>query len=192
MMKASTTYTLILVVFFIGAWLWKSSSVTPKKDEIVLDGIHISRKPCISAMNELLGKGVDSSRLCDCLIPGIYEIVKEDSVQLEKFKETGAFNTGEDFNERFAPLMENCIRGAFIDSNAVFQITGDYATVFKKKLKLQLDSMSDTNQYNTELLADCIIDKLNGNITLAEYLAPDYLENKKIADAIFLCAAKSK
>ena len=88
-MKSGTNYTLLLIISFILLWAWKNLSSKEKPDEIVIDGIHTPRKPCISVVNELFGAGIDSSKVCDCLIPKFYELVKDDTLQLAKFKEVG-------------------------------------------------------------------------------------------------------
>jgi hypothetical protein len=60
-----------------------------KKKEIIVAGHHVDKGPCMYAMNELFGRGIDSSKVCDCLIPGFYQLIKNDSSKIKKFEEMG-------------------------------------------------------------------------------------------------------
>lgn len=191
-MKAGTNSTLALLAFFILVWVCKNLSVTKKPDEIVIDGIHTPRKPCISVMNELYGAGIDSSKVCDCLIPKFYELVKDDSLQLAKFKEVGLHGLEGEKHQKAIPLFENSLRENLLDSSYKLHLTGLYLTGFKRKLRQELDSLDIPNHYNKDSLADCIIDKMNNNITLAEYLTPDYSEVERIMTLFTQCISQSK
>src|SRR5205085_2345161 len=86
------TKTLILI---IGAGMLlnflKEKLFNKEKSEIIIAGHHVNKEPCLRAMNELFGRGIDSSRMCDCLIPKFYDLVKDDHSKVEKFQEIGFF-----------------------------------------------------------------------------------------------------
>lgn len=191
-MKSGTTYTLLLVIFFILIWLWKNLSPGEKPDEIVIDGIHTPRKPCISAVNELFGAGIDSSKVCDCLIPEFYELVKDDSFQLAKFKEVGIHVLEGEKNQKTIPIFDHCLSENVLDSSQNLHLTGVYLTGFKSKLAEGLNLLNMPGNYNKDSLSNCIIDKMNNHITLAEYLAPDYSKVEKIRAVFTQCFTQSK
>ena len=60
-------------------------------NEIVVVGHHVDKQPCFSGMNELFGKGLDSSKMCDCLLPKFYTLIKNDPAKVQKFEEIGFF-----------------------------------------------------------------------------------------------------
>lgn len=191
-MKAGTNYTLLIVIFFILVWVWKNISPKEKLDEIVIDGIHTPRKPCISVMNELYGAGIDSSKVCDCLIPKFYELVKDDTLQLAKFKEVGIHELEGEKNQKVIPIFENCLRDNLLDSSFKLHLTGVFLTGFKTKLLQGLISQNIPNNYNKDVLSNCIIDKMNNNVTLGEYLAADYSKVEKIMTLLNQCINQSK
>jgi hypothetical protein len=112
-------FNYFLLCAFIGLWLCKR--LQPKKDELILGGVAISRTPCVSVVNDLFGKGVDSSKACDCLLPGYYELVKNDPVELAKFNQTGIHLLSGASNDRLNHLFSTCIGGHIIDSTYTMQ-----------------------------------------------------------------------
>jgi hypothetical protein len=191
-MKAGTGYTLILIIFFILLGLWKNLSKKEKPDEIVIDGIHIPRKPCINVINELYGAGIDSSKFCDCLIPKFYELIKDDSIKLAKFKDAGIHSLEGEENKKSTILFENCLKAAMLDSNYKLHLTGVYLKGFKEKLKDHIILLSINDNYEIESLSNCISDKMKDNVTLGEYLSEDYSKNEKFMTLFKQCLDQSK
>jgi hypothetical protein len=102
--------------------LVKQRFFTVPKNELIVAGHHVPRQPCIGAMNILFGKAVDSSRMCDCIIPRMYELIKNDSVKMQKYEEIG-FLLPEGLKQDSATsIFSNCILEAIIDTTAKLDI----------------------------------------------------------------------
>ena len=78
------------------------------------------------------------------------------------------------------------------DSNYKLRLAGVYLTGFKSKLLQGFNSHDISDDYNKDSLSNCIIDKMNNNITLAECLAPDYSKVEKIMTVFNQCITQSK
>jgi hypothetical protein len=191
-MKANNKYLILLALFFAGAWFWKQSSLKNPQDEFILDGIHTPKKPCINVLNEMFGKGIDSVKVCDCLIPEFYHFIKNDSDKVIKFREVGLFALDDSSNERFIPLFENCLRSSLLDSNYVLSLSGEYLAGYKNKIRQSLASKKEFKNYDADILANCIMDRMNNHITMGEYLAYDYLEVEKLKQAMLQCMEEAK
>jgi len=191
-MKSGTKYTLLLVLFFLLVWAWKSLSFKEKPDEIVIDGIHTPIKPCLSVMNDIFGAGVDSNKACDCVIREFYEFVKYDSLELAKFKEIGFHELEGEKSKGVGLILEKCFRANMLDSNYRLHLTGMYLEGFRKKLHTWLDSQSLQIDYSKDSLVNCITDKVYGNLTVGEFIAPDYSKVDKFMTLFKQCIGQSK
>lgn len=188
-MKASNVFYIFLVFVAIAVWTCVYFG-SKKNDEIVVDSIHISKKPCLSAMNDLFSKGVDSSEICDCLIPNFYSLIKHDSLLVEKFKQqSGFFKIDGPLNDSAMTLFAHCITQNILDTSYRFTLTPELKLGFKKKLVAGFMQMGF--QDNVEILSDCITERLSGNITIKEYFSKDYYEIPKIKAIILECMASS-
>ena len=78
-------------ILFLFAFVWIGKNYFSKKEEIIVGNVHIDKRSCVSAMNTIFGNSVDSSKLCDCLIPSFYNIIKSDPQLVEKFKTSAGF-----------------------------------------------------------------------------------------------------
>jgi len=183
--KASNRFYIFLALTAIAVWTCVHFG-SKKKDEIIVDNIHISRKPCLSAMNEFFSTGADSSKICDCLIPDFYSLIKYDSLLVEKFKQEGGFFRIEgSLNDSAMTLFANCITQNILDTNYLLTLTPDLKLAFKKKLT---DGFLHIGfEGNVEALSDCITERLSGNIRIKEYFANDYNEVPKINAIITDC-----
>ncbi len=82
-MSNSTKFNLLIALSFIG--FWTCNYFKPKKviDEIVVDNIHIPRKPCINVVNEMFGTDVNPKT------NKIFVGVNCPNEEIEKFKSQG-------------------------------------------------------------------------------------------------------
>jgi hypothetical protein len=53
---------------------------------IVVAGHRVDKQPCLTGMNELFGRGIDASKMCDCLIPKFYPLIKDDPAKVKSLK----------------------------------------------------------------------------------------------------------
>ena len=191
-MNNGAKFNLFIALLFIG--VWTCNYFKPKKpvDEIVINNIHIPRKPCINIINELLGKGVDSLKVCDCLIPKFYELIKHDSALVEKFKQSdGFFKLDGSMQDSAILLLANCVRPNIIDTNFKFHLTPENSLAFKEKLKKGFALRDEFKNIDAETFSNCIVERLNGNITIGEYFSDDYLEVPKIKKIMTECFGQS-
>ena len=188
-----TKFNLLAALSFIG--IWTCNYFKPKKvvDELVINNIHIPRKPCINTLNELLGKGVDSSKVCDCLIPKFYQLIEKDSVLVEEFKQSGGFfKLKGAMQDSLILLFASCVRPNIIDTNFKFRLTPENSLALKDKLKKACQLRTELKNFDAESLSSCFIEKLNGNITIGEYFSEDYFEVPKIKKIAAECIRQSE
>jgi hypothetical protein len=191
-MSKNPKINLLILLSFIGIWTCNYFKPKKKVDEIVVDNIHIPRATCINVVNELFGKGVDSSKICDCLIPEFYKLIKKDSELVERFKQSVGFFTLEGSLQDSAILLfANCVRPNIIDTNFKFQLTPEYSLLFKDKLKKGLALRSEFKNIDAETFSNCIVERLNGNITIGEYFSEDYFVIPKLRNIMKECIGQS-
>lgn len=192
-MSNNTKINWLLLLTFIGVWTCMQLRPKDKKDEIIIDSIHVPKNPCISAINDLLGKGVDSSKACDCLLPRFYNLIKKDSSLVIKFREyRSLFKLEGVLKDSFNLLFAKCVKENILDSNYVVKLTPEYQLAFKEKLKRGFQFQNGLDKINTDILSDCIVEKLNDNITIGEYFSDDYFEVPKIKKIMLDCIDQSK
>jgi len=189
----STGMKLNLALLFLAGFIWVGKNYfAPKKEEIVVANIRIDKKPCISAMNSIFGNSVDSSNLCDCLIPEFYNIIKGDSQLIEKFKSSGGFFKLEGaLNDSAQNMFAGCVKKNLLDPNHIFYFAPETKLIFKEKFKKAFAAQPWAKEIDIDLASDCIVEKLNGNITITEYLADDYDTIPKIKKIMEECLGRS-
>lgn len=159
-----------MALFLVAAWLCNKIHPSPKRDEVVLGGTPISRKPCLSVVSDLFGKAVDSNKACDCLLPGYYELVKNDSEELSKFDYLGIHMLPGARNEQVNVLFARCIGEHIIDSTYKMHLTVPYAIRFRQLLADRIHTDTLYNGLNEDSVTQCLVDRFNDHITVAEYL----------------------
>ncbi len=185
-------FNFFIALSFVG--IWTCNYFKPKEvvDEIVVDNIHIPKKPCINVINEMFGKGVDSSKACDCLVPEFYDIIKGDTALVEKFKQSGGiFTLDGSMQDSAILLFENCVKPNIIDTNFKFHLTPEFSLAFKDKLKTGIALRKEFNNIDAEIFSNCIVERLNGNITIGEYFSEDYFEVPKLKNIMTECYKQS-
>lgn len=159
------------------------------KNEIVVAGHHVDKQPWLFAMNELFGRSVDSSKLCNCLIPHFYELIKNDPSSMKKFEEMGFFKLEGALNDSAQSLLANCVRQNIIDTS--FRIDMEkFKGPFLKRLKDSLEHCPEFRTFNQDSLANCFFQSLKGNITIKEFFSEDYLKIQKLKVAMTNCLVK--
>lgn len=191
-MKDSTKYTIFIVLGFIG--LWTCWQLNPdRKDELEIDGIAVSKKPCYYAIRELYGGAIDSVKACDCMIPGFYNVIKEDSALVQLFIEyRTTFIVEGPLGIPAQEAINNCIRSNIIDTTIKMNLPPESQLKFKVKLAEQLKTWPDADKIDLQMTSNCVVDKLVNDLTIAEYFSEDYSKEPKIRSMIFNCIERSQ
>jgi hypothetical protein len=131
-------------------------------------------------MNDMYGKGIDSLKICDCLVPAFYEVIKNDSTHLRKFKDVGMHLLEDTLAEKFQVIYNNCVLKNIIDTTYRLRLTG----VNKGKyLKLFQDSLMEKRiqlPISLEAVSRCFIEKLDSSLTIRESIIMDSIVEYKI------------
>lgn len=173
--------------FFMVIGIIKECFFDKKADEIIVDGHHISKGPCIYAMNELFGKGIDSVKMCNCLIPEFYEMIKQDSSKIKKFEELGFFPLEGAANDSLINLFADCARKNILDSTYKVH-TGQFAqNAIISKYKNKFELIPEFKGLASDSLFKCVMNELDEKLTIKEFFAKDSTGQKKIEDAILKC-----
>ncbi len=159
-----------MALFLAGAWLCNKIHPTPKRDEIILGGMPISRTPCLSFVDELFGKGVDSNKACDCLLPAYYRLVKDDPEELTKFDYTGIHMLPGHRNDQVNQILSECIGNNIVDSTYIIHLPEAYANRLRQQLADRLRSDTTYKSYNPDSLASCVVSRLNDRLTVPDYI----------------------
>jgi len=190
-MNNRTKFDIFLVLSFIALGTCNYFKPKEKKEEVIVDNIHINKQPCISAINELLGKGVDSAKMCDCLIPRFYALIKNDSSLVEKFKSAWFFKLEGSWQDNLEQVFVACVKANIVDSSYKFNLISDNRIAFKNKLKAGFKQKKEFEKIDPERLSDCITDKIAGNITIGEFYSNDYFELPRFKKIIIDCLRQS-
>lgn len=162
------------------------------EDEINVDGHYVSIKPCISGMHQLFEQAVDSSKICDCLIPKFYQLIKHDPTKMQKFKELGFFTLEGSLNDSATLLLQNCIIQNLLDTNYKIRLHKFNREEILKKFQNQIDLMPELKNIYSDSFIGCVFDNLDGKITIKEYFAEDYMKVDIIRNTIIKCATQKK
>jgi len=181
-----------LLFLFVAIFTCKQLQPKEKVDELVIDGIHMRRQPCKEAMDEMFGRGVDTSKVCDCLFSNFYSFVKNDSALLQRFLvEQMVFTPEGHWREDYLLLYAACIRSNIVDSNYVLHLKPDMKAKFTGKFSKDFKAQGIPHGYNPDSLAACLVDKLDGGITIGEYFADDYSKLPRMQEMLLKCLADS-
>ncbi|RYE57356.1 MAG: hypothetical protein EOP48_05970 [Sphingobacteriales bacterium] len=166
--------------------LLKDKFYKKQSNEIVIAGHHVDKQPCVSGMNELFSTGVDSTKMCDCLLPKFYQLIKDDPKKIKKFEEVGFFTLQGNAKDSATQLFRDCVVEHIIDTSYKLDMK-KFKEPFLLKLKDTLSNMSGLNNVNIDSLCNCVMHRLDGNITIKEYFAEDYLTVEKIKNVLTDC-----
>jgi hypothetical protein len=157
----------------------KDKFYNKSSNEIVIEDHRIDKQPCVSGINELFGSGVDPTKMCDCLLPKFYQLIKDDPVKVEKFKEVGFFTLQGNAQESAIQIFRDCVVDNIVDTAHKLDLE-KFREPFLQKLKDTLSTIAEMNQVNIDSLSNCIMQGFTGNITIKEYFAEDYLQLEKL------------
>jgi hypothetical protein len=187
--------TMKLIILLVGLGillnLLKNTFFKTKKQEIIVAGHHVDKGPCMYAMNELYGRGIDSSKLCDCLIPRFYELIKNDPSKTKKFEEMGLFQLDGPLNNGVIVFFGECASKNIADSSFKLNLE-KFKEPFLKKLKDSLSTYKQFRNYDFDSLAKCYFENLNGKVTIAEYFSEDYMKVDVIRNTIINCVTQNQ
>lgn len=160
MSSNNTKFLYGLVIFLAAAWLCNKINPAEKRNEAMLGGTAISRPPCLGVVNDLFGKAVDSNKVCDCLLPAYYELVKNDPEELTKFDYIGIHPLPGTRNEQINQLFTECIGKHIVDSTYTIHFTERFTSRFRELLVSILltffgTSVSDRCFRTSEALNEC-------------------------------------
>ena len=192
MFKDFRQFSIVMAFFLIGGMICGKLHPKDKRDEITIGGMPVSRTPCLNVVNELFGRGVDSNKACDCLLPGYYELVKDDPEELTKFDHVGIHVLPGAKNELVNQLIAECIGDHIVDSTYRMHLTGELAMAFRKQLAGRIRADSHYNQYNPDTLALCLVDSLNDHLTIKDYIGLSTWSDAAAKKLISPCLAHRK
>jgi hypothetical protein len=165
-----------LLVFFIFRLIHRE----PNKDVIMVNGVAISRKSCLSEINVLFEGRVDSNKACDCMLPGYYEMFKNNPAELRRLNEGDISALSARTKDSLHNLFTHCVGPYVLDTTFKMHLSGSDLASFKAHLAGKLRSKSKFNGINADSMASSIADRLNGNITILEYIGAAELDDSTV------------
>src|SRR5215203_435149 len=182
-MKQLTIF--ISMCFYLSACFQRQN----QGDKIVLDnGVEIPIKGCVEANTKILGNSVDPVAFCKCLIPKLYDDVKNDPKKLKLLKEGNWFDLPKDKQELVVEYFQDCMNEtATDDSTARFTITPRMADGMKKKMLQELRGSEIEQTNDVDKYSDCIINSLQTDFTVKEVMQDDFNETEKYKQVVARC-----
>jgi hypothetical protein len=165
-----------LFVFFI----FRLFPREPNKDVIMVNGVAISRTPCLSEINALFEGRVDSNKACDCMLPAYYEMFKNDPAELTRLNQGDMNGLSAATKDSLYSLFTHCVGPYVLDNTFKMHLSASSLARFKAHLAGKLRSKSKFNGIDADSLASSITDRLNGNITILEYIGAAELDDSTI------------
>src|ERR1700761_3611556 len=152
----------------------------PKKDVIMVDGVAISRTPCLSEINALFEGRVDSNKACDCMLPAYYEMFRNNPAELTRLNQGNMTGLSAATKDSLYSLFTHCVSPYVLDTTFKMHLGGSSLASFKSHLAGKLRAKSTFNGIDVDSLAASIIDRLNGNITILQYIGATDLDDSTI------------
>jgi hypothetical protein len=152
----------------------------PKKDVIMVDGVAISRTSCLNEINTLFEGRVDSNKACDCMLPVYYEMFKNNPAELTRLNQGDMSALSAATKDSLYSLFTHCVGPYVLDTTFKMHLTGSNLASFKTKLAGKLRSKSKFNGIDADSLASSIVDRLNGHITILEYIGAAELDDSTL------------
>lgn len=178
-MRKSDKLLVILLGIIILFSLLRKMFLGEPRQEIIIAGMHIDKQPCLSAMNELFSKGVDSTKMCDCLLPKFYELIKNDPEKVKHFEEVDFFTVQDAANDTVIQTFGRCVTENIVDTSYKLNLA-KFREPFLKKMKDTLSTIDGLSKPAIDSISNCLIQHFDGNITIKEYFADDYLKVGKL------------
>ena len=140
----------------------------------------ISRASCLSDINAIFEGRVDSNKACDCLLPAYAEIFKNDSEELTRYSQGAVDSLSASVKDTLYTLFTHCVTPYVLDSTFKMHLTGSSLARIKSRLAAKLRSNPKFDGTNTDSLASILADRLNGNITILQFLGVRELDDSSM------------
>ena len=181
-----TKSLVVLLIALSGMWVCKRLQ-HQHNNEMVFGDVAVSKSSCAYGINSLVPGAVDSIKVCECLLPAFYTLVKDKPALMDQFRENKSFFTLPDSLQHiYEQQMATCIRENILDSNAVIVFSPGNAAKFKHIIKQGLESRKEFANLNTEAVSNCMVEKLNGHISVLEYFSMQIEGGSPTMDSIVL------
>lgn len=182
----------ILIAIGIGILinLVKEKLLGTHKNEIIIAGHHVNKAPCLGAVNELFGTAVDSVKVCDCALPKYYEIIKNDPEKVKKFEEVGFLDLEGGAKDNSMNLLKDCIVANILDTTYKMNL-GKYRQVLVKQFNDSIMKSPYFNMINADTFCNCIIRRLDRNVTIKEYFSKSYYDTDSLNEIVNGCIKQS-
>jgi len=189
----NTKRNLVFVAAALFIWLCKYYTDTKNgtTNNITIDGIVISKTPAIEVINDICGNAVDADKTSDCLLPAYYELIKDDTAEVRRFKEIGFHVLSGDKQDSSLYVFRNCILENIIDTNGKINFTAEMKAKMMTMIKQKMATMNLLANQEIESLCNCMVDSLN-NLTVRDYFSDDYLKNERIQVLFNRCKQQAK
>ena len=180
----------LLVGFGILCTYLKEKVFGTQKHEIKIAGHRINSKPCMGALNDLFGQAVDSIKVCDCFIPKYYEVIKNESETVEALY-AGIIDLEGEKKDSLGKLFKECIISNILDTNYSPDLNR-FRNVFLKQFNDSLKAKPDlTYKVNADSFCNCIIQNLNGRVTIKQFYSNSYYDTDSVQTVINSCMKQS-
>ncbi len=152
----------------------KAAFVLVDKDiEIPIDG-------CVAGQEKIMGSSVNAEGFCRCLIPKMYEVVKNDPVKLALLKRGQIDAVAKNELESITGFYETCIgENATTDSTSRMNITMKMAAQIKEGMMLNLRETDLAKTNDLDKYCDCIIDGMRIEFSAREIMDENFYESEK-------------
>jgi hypothetical protein len=111
---------------------------------------------------------------------------------VEAFKKAGGFFVPDgSLHDSSILVFVSCVRRNILDSNYQLHFTGEIESAFKEKLKNSFKLREISGNTDRDILSNCIVKRLNGNITISEYFSDDYFKIPRVRKMIEECVKES-
>jgi hypothetical protein len=180
----------LLVGFVILCTLIKEKVFGKHKNEIKIAGHRVNSKPCIGALNDLFGQGVDSIKACECFIPQYFDVIKNDAETVEKLYE-GIIDLEGEKKDSLGKLLKDCVTTNILDTNYKPDLER-FRTVFIKQFNDSLEANPDLiDKVSADSFCNCVIQHLNGRITIKQFYSNSYYDTDSTQEVINNCMRQS-
>lgn len=146
----------------------------------MVNGVAISRMPCLSDIDTLFEGRVDSDKVCDCMLPAYYEMFKSNPDEFTRLNQGDMNGLSPETKDSLYTLFTNCVAPYVLDTTFRMHLSEGSLANFKAHLAQKLRSKSKVNGINADSLASCITNRLNGKITILQFIGAAELDDSAI------------
>ena len=169
--------------------LAKEKFLGTHKNEIIIAGHHVNKAPCLGAVNELLGNAVDSVKVCDCALPKYYELIRNNPEKVKEFEDAGFLGLQGEKDSSMI-IFRDCIVANIIDTTYKMNLR-KYRQVLVKQFNDSITRSPYLNMINADTFSNCIISRLDRNVTIKEYFSKSYYDTDSLNEILNGCIKQS-